>query len=64
MIIGSPINAIPLPTLKIGHLIESILIEVIIVAKCTSMLADYPFFKGEQLDGSIRGRNLFLIRLS
>ena len=39
-----------LPTLKIGHSIESILIEVIIVAECASMLTDYPFFKGEQLD--------------
>ena len=58
----SPIRDSSLPTLKIGHSIESILIEVIIVAKCASMLADFPFFKGVQLDanelpfqGGIRG---------
>jgi hypothetical protein len=47
---GSPISAIPLPTLKIGHSIEFISIVVIIVATCASMLADYPFSKGEQLE--------------
>ena len=43
---GSPISAIPLPTLKIGQSIEFISIVVIIVAECASMLADYPFSRG------------------
>jgi hypothetical protein len=49
---GSPISVISLPTLRIGHSIEFISIVVLIVAKCASMLADYPFFKGEQLDAN------------
>ena len=48
--IGSPISATSLPILKISHSIEFISIDVIIVAKCASMLADYPLFEGEQLD--------------
>ena len=68
----SPISAIILPTLKIGHLIEFISIVVIIVVKCTSMLAYYPLFEGEQLDlteisfqggvfSSYMGEKLFLM---
>ena len=38
MMAGSPISATSLPTLKIGHWIEFISIDVIIVAKWASML--------------------------
>ena len=42
---GSPISATSLPTLNIGHLIEFISIDVIIVAKCAFML-DVTRFRG------------------
>ncbi|KAJ9536688.1 hypothetical protein OSB04_un000161 [Centaurea solstitialis] len=45
---GSPISATPLPTLKIGHTILRVVVSI--VAKCASMLADYPLFEGEQLE--------------
>ena len=46
---GSPISATLFPTLNIGHSIEFISIDVIIVAKCASML-EVTRFRGEQLD--------------
>ena len=53
---GSPISATSLPTLKIGHWIEFISIDVIIVAKCASMLDVTHISRGSNL---ISMRNFF-----
>ena len=47
---GSPINATSLATLKIGYSVEFISIDVIIVAKCASMLYVAHFLRGRLLD--------------